>query len=240
MPRLPVIPPRRPQPRNEHRTGVRRRVLAAAALLVGALPAAAADIAGLVGERAAREFGPAMPENGYFDVRLADGLPRDGEFIREFWIDRDTGQFIANVVTERGAVQRVWGAATLTQPVPVPVRRIMPDAIVQPEDVKMVDLPWARVNAYAVTEIEDLVGMQVRRMLTPGRPVQIQSVQPPIIISRGERVTIRLSHGGLRLSAKGKAISDAHLGQEVRVVNLSSNKTIVGVARADGLVEASF
>lgn len=220
-----------------------RRLLGAVTLvaaLLPALPAAAAEISGLVAERATQDFGPAMPEKGYFKIRMAEGLPVEGEFIREFWIDRDTGQFIANVITDRGEVQRVWGLATLTLPVPVPVRRMMPDDIVQPEDVEMVELPWARVNAYAVTEAEGLVGMQVRRMLTPGRPVQLQSVMPPVIISRGERVTIQLNHGGLQLSAKGKAISDAHLGQEVRVVNLSSNKTIVGIARADGLVEASF
>lgn len=214
--------------------------LAAVAAMLPALPAAAAEIATLVAERATQEFGPGMPEKGAFNVRMADGLPHQGEFIREFWIDRDTGQFIANVITGLGEVRRVWGVAALTQPVPVPVRRLMPDAIVQPEDIEMVDMPWARVNAFAVTEAEALVGMQVRRMLSPGRPVQLQSVQPPIIISRGERVTIQLSYGGLELSAAGKAISDAHLGQEVRVVNLSSNKTIVGVARADGLVEASF
>ena len=214
--------------------------IVAAAMSLAAVPALAADIVSLVSERAAQEFGAAMPERGFFNIRLADGLPREGSFIREFWIDRDTGQFIANVITDLGEVRRVWGVATLTQPVPVPVRRLMPDDIVQPGDIEMVNLPWARVNAYAVTEAEALVGMQVRRMLSPGRPVQVQSVQPPIIISRGERVTIQLSYGTLELAAEGKAISDAHLGQEVRVVNLSSNKTIVGIARADGLVEASF
>ncbi len=215
-------------------------LLALVATLLPAVPAAAADIVSLVTERATQEFGPGMPDKGFFRVRLVEGLPREGEFIREFWIDRDTGQFIANVITDRGDVRRVWGVATLTQPVPVPVRRIMPDTIVQPEDIEMVDMPWARVNAYAITDAEALVGMQVRRMLSPGRPVQVQSVQPPIIISRGERVTIQLNFGGLELAVSGKAISDAHLGQEVRVVNLSSNKTVVGVARADGLVEASF
>jgi len=229
-----------PRSRAERRRRRLAGALSALALLVAPLQAAAAEIASLVSERAAQEIGPAMPEDGFFKVRLAEGLPREGEFIREFWIDRDTGQFIANVVTDLGEVQRVWGVATLTLPVPVPVRRIMPDTIVQPEDIEIVDLPWARVNAYAVTDPEGLVGMQVRRMLNPGRPVQLQSVILPIIISRGERVTIQLTYGALQLSAEGKAISDAHLGQEVRVVNLSSNKTIVGVARADGLVEASF
>ncbi len=232
------FPPRPPAFRRR----IRRLTAAivATAMSLAAVPAMAADIVSLVSERAAQEFGAAMPERGFFNIRLAEGLPREGSFIREFWIDRDTGQFIANVITDLGEVRRVWGVATLTQPVPVPVRRLMPDEIVRPGDIEMMDLPWARVNAYAVTEREALVGMQVRRMLSPGRPVQVQSVQPPIIISRGERVTIQLSYGTLELSAEGKAISDAHLGQEVRVVNLSSNKTIVGVARADGLVEASF
>ncbi len=238
MPLLPTISPR---PSTERRRARRLAgALSALALLLAPLPVAAAQITGLVSERAAQEFGPAMPEEGFFKVRLADGLPKQGEYIREFWIDRDTGQFIANVITDLGEVRRVWGVATLTQPVPVPIRRLMPDDIVGPEDVEMVDLPWARVNAYAVTDLDGLVGMQVRRMLAPGRPVQVQSVIPPIIISRGERVTIQLSYGALHLSAEGKAITDAHLGQEVRVVNLSSNKTIVGVARGDGLVEASF
>ena len=232
------FPPRFPAFRRRiHRLTA---AIVATAMSLATVPAMAADIVSLVSERAAQEFGAAMPERGFFNIRLAEGVPREGSFIREFWIDRDTGQFIANVITDLGEVRRVWGVATLTQPVPVPVRRLMPDDIVRAEDIEMVDLPWARVNAYAVTEAKALVGMQVRRMLSPGRPVQVQSVQPPIIISRGERVTIQLSYGTLELSAEGKAISDAHLGQEVRVVNLSSNKTIVGVARADGLVEASF
>ncbi|MGE4326600.1 MAG: flagellar basal body P-ring formation chaperone FlgA [Pseudodonghicola sp.] len=218
-----------------------RRLLGAAALsLAAVLPAAAAEVTDLVAERAARDFGPELPEQGYFKVRLAEGLTTEGELIREFWIDQDTGQFIANVVVPSGEVRRVWGLATLTVPVPVPVRRIMPDTIVQPEDVETIELPWSRVNAYAVTDADGLVGMQVRRMLSPGRPVQLQSVMPPLIITRGDRVTIQLIHGGLQLSAEGKAISDAHLGQEVRVINLSSNKTIVAIARGDGLVEANF
>lgn len=50
---------------------------------------------------------------------------------------------------------------------------------------------------------------------------------------------IELRYGAMRLSANGKAITDAHLGQEVRVVNLSSNKTIVAVATGDGIVEVN-
>ncbi len=191
----------------------------------------------LVEERAAAEMGRAIPANGRIDVRMAKGVIHEGEFIQEFWMDQQTGQFIANVVTEHGETQRVWGVAVMTVEVPVPSRRIMPDEIVGPEDLTLVELPLQRVGSFALFDANELVGKQVRRMLVAGRPVPRHSVIPPIIITRGEKVKILLNYGGLQLSARGRAMSDAHAGQELRVVNLSSNKAISAIAAADGIVK---
>lgn len=208
--------------------------------LLMAPPVLAADISLLVSERAEQEFGAAMPANGSFNIRFGEGAPEKGEFIKEFWIDQDSGQFIANVVTEYGEVVRVWGLAALTVPVPVVNRRMMPEEIVTASDITLVDMHWGRVHAFAITDQQDLLGMQVKRMLSAGRPVHHQSVIPPIVVARGDRVTIELRNGPLQLTAVGKAIGDAHKGQEVRVVNLASNKTITAVATGDGVVEALF
>ena len=224
--------------------GLVRQLLVAGLVLLAitllAHSAKAAEVAELVTERAVSEYGPAMPENGRFDVRLSGDLPRDGEFISDFWIDKKSGQFIANLITTKGDTKRIWGVAVLTVPIPVPTRRMLPDEIIVAPDVEIIEIPWLRVNAYAVLSPDDLIGKQVRRMLTQGRPVQLQSVIPPIVISRGQKVVIEFNRGPLYLTAEGKAISDAYLGQEVKVVNLGSKKTIVGIARSDGKVEASF
>jgi len=198
----------------------------------------AASVADLVAERATQDLGVEMPETGHFNVLLPNGSPETGLAIREFWIDHQTGQFIANLVGSTGQVSRISGLALLTLPVPVTKRRILPDEIITEDDIELTDLPWQRVNAFAVLDPRDLVGMQAKRLIAQGRPVQLQSVTPPIIISRGEEVKIELRHGALHLVTTGKAIGDAHLGQEVRVVNLSSRKTITAIARADGVVEA--
>jgi len=214
--------------------------LATALLALLPLAASAVPTEDLVAERAEQEYGPTMPPNGAFSVRFAQGTPEEGEFINEFWIDPASGQFIANLVTESGDIRRIQGLAILNIPVPVVNRRVMPEEILSEHDIQMVDMPWARVHAFAVTEFDGLNGMQVRRMLSPGRPVHRQNVIPPIVVARGDKVTIELKHGPLQLTAAGKAITDAHLGQEVRVVNLASNKTITAVAKADGIVEAQF
>lgn len=218
-----------------------RRVapFALAATMAISSPCAAADVGELVAERAEAEFGAQMPANGRFDVRLARDLPRQGEFIKDFWIDKKNGQFIGNLVLA-GSEIRIWGVARLNVSVPVPARRLMPGEIIADSDINVVEMPWQRVNAFAVLKAEDLIGKQVRRMLPQGRPVSVQSVSPPLVITRGQKVTIEFRRGGLYLTAEGKAITDAFSGQEVRVVNLSSNRIIVGIARDDGKVDAKF
>lgn len=205
-------------------------------IMLFAGPLYAVTVDSLIAERAEQEYGAEMPPDGHFAVHLSQKFSEEGTFIREFWMDRASGQFIANVVTEHGLTERVWGLAVLTSMVPVPTRRIGPDEIVQPSDVMVVPMPINRLGQHAVRETENLVGKQVRRVLMPGRPVQRHSVVPPKLILRGQKVRIIFDNGALRLTASGRAMADAHLGQEVSVVNLSSRKSVIAVAKADGIV----
>ena len=206
-------------------------------LLAGPGWASTAKVTDLIEERALAELAHSIPDKTRIEVHMAEGQLREGAFVKEFWMDAKTGQFIANVVSPVGETHRVWGLATTTIEVPVPTRRLLPDEIVTSEDISMVEMPLQRLGTFAISEPSDVVGQQVRRMLVAGRPVPRQSVQPPRIIARGEKVKIVLKHGGLSLSASGRAMADAHAGQTLRVVNLSSNKAINATAKAAGIVE---
>lgn len=195
------------------------------------------SVAIMIEERAAVELGPTLPSDSRIEIRLAAGSIQSGDFVQEFWMDPKTGQFIANVMTEYGVPQRVWGVAVVTIEVPVPTRQILPDEIIQAGDITTVEMPLQRLGTFAVRAKDDVIGKQVRRMLSQGRPVPRQSIIPPKLVIRGEKVKIVLNQGGMSLTAKGRALADAHLGQEIRVVNLSSNKTISAIARSQGIVE---
>lgn len=165
--------------------------------------------------------------------------PEVGEvaLLARFWMDPRTGQFLADALLETGETRRVSGVALAVTQVPVPVRRLMPDDIVSAEDVVEVEMPVARLPGFAVTDRDDLVGRQVRRMLAEGRPVMAQSIMAPRAVTRGQNVTITLSEGGLRLSAPGRALGDAARGETVKVVNLATNASVSGTASAAGVVE---
>lgn len=202
------------------------------ATLAGAVP-----LEVLIDEKARESAGPAMPPRGRFDITIHPGAPDTAVLISAWWIDPATGRFIANVVTERGDVRRVNGMAMLIVSVPVPLRRLMPGDIVSESDLGTIDLPAARLGAFTIMDPAELTGMQVRSLLSEGRPVMVQSVMEPVVVGRGDLVTIRYSDGALELSAPGRALGDAHRGQEVRIVNLVSNATVAGIASADGTVE---
>ncbi|KAF0674649.1 flagellar basal body P-ring formation chaperone FlgA [Profundibacterium mesophilum] len=218
------------------------RIRAFAAILLASL--AAAGSAGaellhvLVEERAMAEFGAEFPANGQVKVHV-QGDPGEAHLLSAFWMDKATGQFIANAVSPQGAVTRVTGLATVTVPVPVPQRRMMPDEIITAQDLAVIELPLSRVGAYAVSDAQGLVGMQVRSLLAKGRPILNRSVRPPLVIDRGDKVSIRYQDGLLELSAPGRALGDAHRGQEVKIVNLVSNASVIGIATAEGIVEVS-
>ncbi len=191
----------------------------------------------LIEEQAREKWGPALPENAVIRVRVAEPRPDDAALLSAFWMDTDSGRFLANAVTEDGKVRRIQGLALVAVTLPVPNRRIMPGEIVTAADIAMIELPIRRVGAFSITNPDKLIGMQVRRMLAQGRQVMTQSVIAPLVIDKGDKVSIVYDDGGLVLTAPGRALDDAHMGQELRIVNLVSNASLRAIARKEGIVE---
>ena len=75
-----------------------RTILVAVLLQMTPAWASPVKVVELIEERALAELSHVIPEKSQIAVRMAEGVISEGTFIQEFWIDADTGQFIANVV----------------------------------------------------------------------------------------------------------------------------------------------
>lgn len=56
------------------------------------------------------------------------------------------------------------------------------------------------------------------------------------LVRRGETVTLRVRQGALTIATPGRALADASQGQRVRVVALSTRRTLDGVVDGRGSV----
>ena len=212
------------------------RALSFATALLIAQPSAAVEFETLIEEQFQAEIGAMIPENGSLSLRFSPSI-QDAVSLRAFWMNPNTGEFVADAFLDDGSVQRVSGFAMIMLKVPVPARQMHPGEIITPDDILEIEIAARRLNAFAITSSAKLEGMEVRRLLVEGKPVMTQSVIPPRLVERGDTVKIIFSDHGLSLSSVGRALADAALGDSVKVVNLSSNKSVVGVAKADGIVE---
>jgi flagella basal body P-ring formation protein FlgA len=91
--------------------------------------------------------------------------------------------------------------------------------------------------AGAVQDPAALIGLEARVMLYPGRPVTLDLVGPPALVERNQTVPLIFTSGGLMIETEARALDRGGVGDLVRVMNMTSKKTVSGRVRPDGSVE---
>ena len=177
-----------------------------------------------------------IPADGEISLRLPQGTPEEVITLDGFKMDLRSGMFATVLVLNDGTTLGLRGQAVVLVPALVPLRRITPGEVIAEVDLVATQIPLARLSAGSLRSAEELLGKEVRRMLLPDRPVLAHSVMEPRVVRRGADVTISFSDGPIDLTAPGRVLEDGAQGQAVRVVNLSSNKTIIATVVRTGLV----
>jgi flagella basal body P-ring formation protein FlgA len=115
----------------------------------------------------------------------------------------------------------------------VAARTIRSLSLIGAEDLALV----AGEVAGAATRLDEVVGLEARVMLYPGRPIRLDQLGMPAVVERNQVVTLLYQAGGLTIETEGRALARAGVGDSLRVMNLASKKTVTGRVRDDGAVE---
>jgi len=89
----------------------------------------------------------------------------------------------------------------------------------------------------AFRAVADVVGLEARVTIYPGRALRQGDVGPPALVERNQVVTLRYAAGGLLIETEGRALDRAGAGDRLRVMNLSSRTTVTGRVTDTGIVE---
>lgn len=112
-------------------------------------------------------------------------------------------------------------------------RPIRANTVVSNDDLVLVD----KSVAGAFQSVSDAVGLEAKKTLYPGRPVMIGDLGPVSVIDRNELVQLIFKQGTLRITAEGRALGRAAIGQRIKVMNSDSKMTVTGVVVAPTIVE---
>lgn len=101
------------------------------------------------------------------------------------------------------------------------------------------DLGWedaspSRPIRNSATDTAAVIGMESRRVLKTGQPILLIDLKTPAVIHKGDAVKIVYTAPGLHLSVDGVAQNEAARGENVRILNNYTKRTIEAVATSEG------
>ena len=121
----------------------------------------------------------------------------------------------------------------------VPVHDIPRGQTISESDLTYATLPGNAMMAGVVTSVTVAKDMEARRMLRAGEAFRSDDVRRPIVVTKGETVTMLFNAPGVELTATGRAMGEGGVGDTVMVQNPASFRMINGVVSAPGTVLAT-
>jgi flagella basal body P-ring formation protein FlgA len=177
--------------------------------------------------------------DGMVEPVMADAATDAPALLSSLSLQQGSGRFAARIAVDIGAGERlveIYGRVTETREVPVLLREVDRREVIRAADVGSRRMDIRRLPRTAVRDAAEIVGMAARRPLRAGETVAASDVELPRLVLRGQLVTMTYKRPGLTLTARGRALSDAALGDTVSVLNEQSRRTVEGVVTANGVV----
>ena len=112
--------------------------------------------------------------------------------------------------------------------------------LITASDVKIQQLDVGSLRQGYINNIRQIVGQQLKYPIALGTVIKPKSVQAQKLVHRGEHIMLVALAGNMEVRMSGTALSDAVLGQRVRVKNISSKRVVEGVVEAAGIVKVAM
>ena len=121
----------------------------------------------------------------------------------------------------------------------VPARDIARGDVITESDLTFRTIEGEALMSGVATTIAGVSGMQARRVLRAGEAFRDNDVRRPVIVAKGQTVTMQFSVPGVELTAMGRAMSEGGIGDTVTIQNPVSYRMIAGTIVAPGTVRAT-
>ena len=121
----------------------------------------------------------------------------------------------------------------------VPTRDIARGQTISDSDLTYATVAGSALMSGTVTSFAAVKDMEARRMLRAGEALRADDVRRPVVVTKGQTVTMLFHAPGVELTAMGRAMGEGGIGDTVTVQNPSSFRMIIGVITAPGTVLAT-
>ena len=116
------------------------------------------------------------------------------------------------------------GQVTRTKEIVVTQGAISPGTVLTSSNLTLAKVDIRRLRHTAFTDLDELVGARMKRRVTDGQAIQSNML---CFVCKGDRITITAEVAGMEIKTAGIAQQDGVLGDNIKVLNASSNRAII-------------
>jgi flagella basal body P-ring formation protein FlgA len=110
--------------------------------------------------------------------------------------------------------------------------------VLQPEDVGLQRLKPGADNSGLFDHIESVVGRETTRAIGPGQNIDDGSLRQPLLVRKGDAVTVYTRSPGLQVRTTGRARDDGSRGELISIESMLNRQTFL--ARVTGSQEVEI
>ena len=82
------------------------------------------------------------------------------------------------------------------------------------------------VSQSYINDQSDAIGRIAHRTIRAGQPLRAQALRTPYAVNKGDRVVIQATMGAARITTTGEALQNGHIGQQIPVRNIRSERVV--------------
>lgn len=138
----------------------------------------------------------------------------------------DTSAWRLNLI----ANLQVWRPVVITQ------QALRNKALIKGSQLSLKKSNIAQLHRGYFTRIEQVAGSISKRSLKPGITITPSMIEQPVLIERGQPVTLRVSNPAVTVEMAGEALRKGRAGERIRVRNINSGKILFGRVVSSELV----
>lgn len=126
------------------------------------------------------------------------------------------------------------GQVTRTTEIVVTQGAVSPGTVLTASNLSLAKVDIRKLRFTAFTDIDSLVGARVKRRVTDGQALQSNML---CFVCKGDRITITAQVAGMEVKTAGIAQQDGVVGDNIKVINATSQKPVIArVASSEEVV----
>ncbi len=126
---------------------------------------------------------------------------------------------------------------SMMQQVLVASRALTRGSIITKKDFQLQARNITRLHQGFLQDPADAQGKTLKRNLRKGKVITPRLIATPLMVKKGNHITILADTSGINVRMAGKALTNGAMGDRIRVQNMSSKRELEAIVAAPGIVK---